>query len=44
MGLMHTALGNSIAAFLTGETDAAETLAAVEAAYLTAARENGLVQ
>ena len=44
MGLMHTALGNELPAFFTGERDAAATLAAVEAAYLTAAEEAGLIQ
>ncbi|SLN19690.1 Bacterial extracellular solute-binding protein [Roseivivax jejudonensis] len=43
MGLMHTALGNGIAAFLTGDKAAEETLADIEADYLTAAREAGLV-
>lgn len=41
-GLMHTALGNGIAAYLTGEKDAETTLADIEAAYLTAAKEAGL--
>ena len=44
MGLMHTALGNNVADFLTGAKDAATTLADIEAEYLTAAREAGLVQ
>ncbi|MEM8950947.1 MAG: extracellular solute-binding protein [Pseudomonadota bacterium] len=44
MGLMHTALGNGIADFLNGDKDAATTLADIEAAYLTAAKEAGLVQ
>ena len=42
MGLMHTALGNNIADFLTGE-GRATTLADIEAAYLTAAKEAGQV-
>ena len=44
MGLMHTALGNGIADFLNGDKDAATTLADIEAAYLTAAKEAGLAQ
>ncbi len=44
MGLMHTALGNNVADFLTGSESAEKTLADVEAAYLTAAREAGLVK
>ncbi len=44
MGLMHTALGNELPAFFTGERDAAATLAAVEEAYITAAKEAGLIQ
>ncbi len=43
MGLMHTALGNGVAAFLTGDKSAEETLEDIEADYLTAAREAGLV-
>ncbi len=44
MGLMHTALGNELPAYFTGERSAEDTLAAVEAAYLTAAREAGVVE
>jgi ABC-type glycerol-3-phosphate transport system substrate-binding protein len=44
MGLMHTALGNELPAFFNGERDAAATLAAVEAAYTTAAKEAGLLK
>lgn len=44
MGIMHSALGNGIADYLTGKKDAATTLADIEAAYLTSAREAGLVQ
>ena len=44
MGLMHTALGDGIADFLNGDKDASTTLADIEAAYLTAAKEAGLVQ
>ncbi len=43
MGLMHTALGNGLADFLTGAKDAATTLADIESAYLTAAKEAGLI-
>lgn len=43
MGVMHTALGNGIADHLTGAKDAATTLADIEAAYLTAAKEAGLI-
>ena len=44
MGLMHTALGNGIADFLTGAKDAATALADIEAEYLTAAKDAGLVR
>jgi ABC-type glycerol-3-phosphate transport system substrate-binding protein len=44
MGLMHTALGNNLAGFLTGSETAEQALARVEAAYLTAAREAGVVK
>lgn len=44
MGLMHTALGNEIPAFLTGDRDAVATLAAIEEAYTTAAEEAGVLQ
>ena len=44
MGIMHTSLGNGIADFLNGNKDAATTLADIEAAYLTAAKEAGLVE
>ncbi|MDH3664243.1 MAG: extracellular solute-binding protein [Alphaproteobacteria bacterium] len=43
MGLMHTALGNGLADYFTGNKDAAATLADIEAAYLTSAKEAGLV-
>ena len=43
MGLMHTALGNQLPAFFTGELSAEETLEAVEAEYLTAAEEAGVL-
>ena len=44
MGLLHTALGNEIPAFLTGERDAAATLVAIEEAYATAAKEAGVLK
>lgn len=44
MGLLHTALGNEIPAFLTGERDAAATLVAIEEAYTTAAKEAGVLK
>lgn len=44
MGIMHTALGNGVSDFLTGAKDAQTTLADIEAAYTTAAKEAGLMQ
>ena len=44
MGLMHTALGNELAAFFTGDASAEEALEAVEAAYTTAAQEAGVLE
>ena len=43
MGLMHTALGNGLADFLTGAKDAATTLTDIENAYLSAAKDAGLL-
>ena len=43
MGLMHTALGNGIADYLTGAKGASAALADIEAAYTTAAKEAGLL-
>jgi len=43
MGLLHTALGNNIADFLTGKESARQTLADVEQAYITAAKEAGVL-
>ena len=43
MGLMHTALGDNIADFLTGKESAEQTLTDVEEAYKTAAREAGIL-
>lgn len=44
MGLLHTALGDNIADFLTGKEDAATSLADTEAAYAAAAKEKGFLQ
>jgi ABC-type glycerol-3-phosphate transport system substrate-binding protein len=44
MGLMHTALGNELPAFFTGQATAEEALAAVESAYTVAAQEAGLLE
>ena len=44
MGLMHTALGNELPAFFTGDASAEEVLAAVEASYTVAAQEAGLLE
>ncbi|MCC7283665.1 MAG: hypothetical protein IT556_14870, partial [Acetobacteraceae bacterium] len=44
MGLMQTALGNNLANFFTGREDAGRTLGRVEAAYVAAARERGLLR
>ena len=43
MGVMHTALGNGVPDFLTGAKDASTTLADIEAAYIAAAKEKGLM-
>lgn len=44
MGIMHTALGNGIADYLSGSKNAATTLADIEAAYITGAKEAGLIK
>lgn len=44
MGLLHSALGNELPSFLTGERDAAATLVAIEEAYNTAAKEAGVME
>ncbi|MCC1492981.1 ABC transporter substrate-binding protein [Cognatishimia sp. F0-27] len=44
MGLLHTALGNELSAFLQGQESAEQALADVEAAYTEAAREQGFLQ
>ncbi|MEK9764292.1 MAG: ABC transporter substrate-binding protein, partial [Deltaproteobacteria bacterium] len=43
MGLMHTALGNNVADFLTGKETADQTLNDTAAEYTTAAKEKGLL-
>jgi ABC-type glycerol-3-phosphate transport system substrate-binding protein len=43
MGLMHTAVGNKVSNYLTGATDAAATLQAIEDEYLASAKEAGLI-
>ena len=43
-GLMHTAAGDNIADFLNGSESAEQTLADIEDAYRSAAREQGLLQ
>lgn len=43
IGSMHAALGSGLAAFMTGDKDAATTLADIEAAYVTDAKEKGLL-
>ena len=43
MGLMHTALGNNVADFLTGKETAEQTLLDIEEEYTTAAKEKGLL-
>ena len=44
MAVMHTALGDGLSAYLTGDKDADTALDDIEAAYVTAAREAGLVK
>lgn len=44
MGLLHTALGDGLAAFFQGRKDAATTLADIEKAYSTAATEKGFLK
>jgi hypothetical protein len=43
MGAMHGALGSNVADFLTGKKTATETLASIEEAYITKAKEQGLM-
>lgn len=44
MGLLHTALGEELTDYLQGNESAEQALADVEAAYTTAAREQGFLQ
>jgi ABC-type glycerol-3-phosphate transport system substrate-binding protein len=44
MGLLHSAIGNNLADFFTGKLSAEATLAKVEAAYTTSAKEAGVLQ
>ncbi|MEX1663443.1 ABC transporter substrate-binding protein [Thioclava sp. 15-R06ZXC-3] len=44
MGLLQTALGNGLADYLLGKKDAKTALADIEAAYITSAKEAGLMQ
>lgn len=44
MGLLHTAIGDNLADFLTGKEDAATALADAEAAYTAAAKEKGFLK
>jgi ABC-type glycerol-3-phosphate transport system substrate-binding protein len=44
MGMMHTAAGDGLADYLTGKKDAETALKDIEASYLTAAKEAGLVK
>ena len=44
LGLLQTELGKGVPDFLTGVKDAKTTLADIEAAYLTAAKDAGLVE
>jgi ABC-type glycerol-3-phosphate transport system substrate-binding protein len=44
MGLIHSAIGNTIADFFTGKLSAEATLAKAEAAYTTSAKEAGVLQ
>jgi len=42
-GLLHTAIGDNVATYLQGSASAEDTLAAIEAAYTAAAREQGFL-
>jgi hypothetical protein len=44
MGLIHNAVGEKLADFMSGKKDARTTLAEIEVAYLVKAREQGLVK
>ncbi|UWQ16839.1 ABC transporter substrate-binding protein [Jannaschia sp. M317] len=43
MGLLHTAAGNELSQFLQGQESAEQALADIEAAYTTAAKEQGFL-
>ena len=43
MSAMHTALGNGLSAFMLGDKDAEATLNDIEAAYISSAKESGLI-
>ena len=44
VGMMHTALGDELGAFFTGDVSAEQALVAVEASYTVAAQEAGLLE
>ncbi|VCU61527.1 Maltose/maltodextrin ABC transporter, substrate binding periplasmic protein MalE [Tritonibacter mobilis] len=44
LGILHSALGSGLSAYLTGAKDAETTLADIEANYITAAKEAGLLE
>ena len=44
MGLLHSAIGNNLADALTGRASAEDTLAKIEAAYVTSAKESGVLK
>ena len=44
LGPMTTAIGNGLPDFFTGKKDAAKTLGDIEAAYVAAAKEKGLIK
>ena len=43
MGLMHTKLGEELSDFMQGKESAEQALSDVEAAYVTAAKEEGFL-
>ncbi|SEU09485.1 ABC transporter substrate-binding protein [Paracoccus homiensis] len=43
LGILHSEIGNGLAAYLTGAKDAETTLADIEANYLVSAKEAGLI-
>lgn len=44
MGLLHAAIGENVARYLSGKTDAQTTLSDIEATYSTAAKEKGFLK